>query len=139
MKVHRNGTLKSSVNVWTEMRVERPFGMALMSRLIESGSRSPMVVKIENSAEWDMIEAHWFYEDQEIGAGDYFLRMIRLEILELARTGGVHRKRHGLHFCPSRCFPHGFYYRVDDEIVKVFAVLDSRRSPSWIRQQLKGR
>jgi len=98
-----------------------------------------MVVKIENSAEADLIEIYWFYEDHEAGAGEYFLTMIQPEIQELAVIGGVHRKRHGLHFCASRRFPHGFYYRVDGEIVKVFAVLDCRRDPHWIRSQLRGR
>lgn len=130
---------KLSENDWIEKREERPSGVTWMSRLIESATKSLMVVKIENSAELDLLESYWFYEDQEIGAGDYFLKMIRHEILELARTGGVHRKRNGLHFCPSPRFPYGFYYRVDGEIVKVFAVLDCRRSPRWIRHQLKVR
>lgn len=67
-----------------------------------------MVVRIEECAERDLLDGYWFYEDQEPGVGEYFLTQIREEILELAACGGVHRKRHGLHFCPSKRFPHGF-------------------------------
>ncbi|MCX6856461.1 MAG: type II toxin-antitoxin system RelE/ParE family toxin [Verrucomicrobia bacterium] len=98
-----------------------------------------MVVEIEDSAERDLIDIYWFYEDQELGAGGYFLAVIRPEIMGLAVSGGVHRKRHGFYFCPSPRFPHGFYYLVNQDIVKVYAVLDCRRNPRWIRHQLKGR
>ncbi len=59
-----------------------------------------MVVNIEDCAERDLIDAYWFYEDQETGSGEYLLTHIRPEILELGRCGGVHRKRHGFHFVP---------------------------------------
>lgn len=98
-----------------------------------------MVVRIEKCAEQDLLDGFWFYEDQEPGAGDYFLAKIREEILELGNCGGVHRQRHGFHFCPVRRFPHGFYYRIASETVKVYAVLDCRCSPRQIRRQLKER
>ena len=98
-----------------------------------------MVVSLEACAERDLLDGYWFYEDQEPGIGEYFLIKIREEILELAHCGGVHRKRHGFHFCAARRFPHGFYYRIAGETVKVYAILDCRRSPRWIRRQLKGR
>lgn len=98
-----------------------------------------MVVNIEGCAERDLIDAYWFYEDQETGSGEYLLAHIRPEILELGRCGGVHRERYGFHFCASRIFPHGFYYQLAGETVKVYAVLDCRRSPRWIRRQLKVR
>lgn len=98
-----------------------------------------MVVRIEEGAERDLLNGFWFYEDQEPGMGDYFLTQIREEILELAGCGGVHRKRHGFHFFPARRFPHGFYYQISGETVKVYAVLDCRRNPRWIRRRLKDR
>lgn len=98
-----------------------------------------MIVRIEDCAERDLVSGFWFYENPNPGMGDYFLIKIREEILELAGCGGVHRKRHGFHFCPSKRFPHGFYYQIASETVKVYAVLDCRRSPRWIRRQLQGR
>ena len=98
-----------------------------------------MVVKIEECAELNLLDGFWFYEDQEPSMGEYFLTKIREEILELADCAGVHRQRHGFHFCPARRFPHGFYYRISSETVKVYAVLDCRRSPRWIRRQLNRR
>ncbi len=97
-----------------------------------------MDVRIEDSAQSDLIEGYYFYEKGEDEAGLYFLNKVREEILELQVSGGVHRKRYGFHFRPSNRFPHGFYYRVAEKTVKVYAVLDCRRSPRWIRQKLKG-
>jgi hypothetical protein len=36
-------------------------------------------------------------------------------------------------------FPFGFYYDEDAADVRVFAVLDLRRDPSWIHEELEGR
>jgi hypothetical protein len=98
-----------------------------------------MDVRIEDSAQIDLIEGYHFYEKGEDDAGRYFLDKVREEILELQVSGGVHRKRYGFHFCPSSCFPHGFYYRVAGETVKIYAVLDCRRSPRTIRKILRTR
>lgn len=98
-----------------------------------------MVVRIEDSTERDLLHGYWFYEDQESGTSIYFLTKVREEILELAGCGGVHSQRYCFHFCPARRSPYGFYYRINSETVKVYAVLDCRRNPRWLRRQLKGR
>lgn len=36
-----------------------------------------------------------------------------------------------------RGFPFAIYYSVEKELVRVHAVLDCRRNPSWIRKRLK--
>ena len=34
-------------------------------------------------------------------------------------------------------FPFAIYYNVEKQLVRVHAVLDCRRNPSWIRKRLK--
>ncbi|HRH96986.1 MAG TPA: hypothetical protein PLB55_13680 [Prosthecobacter sp.] len=38
----------------------------------------------------------------------------------------------------SKRFPFEIFYTVEDEIVKVRAVVGCRRRPSWIRKHLRG-
>jgi hypothetical protein len=40
---------------------------------------------------------------------------------------------------PSKRFPFGLYYEVEDEIVYVYAILNLWREPHWIREQLLDR
>jgi plasmid stabilization system protein ParE len=37
----------------------------------------------------------------------------------------------------ARRFPYAIFYRIQGDTVEVFAILDGRRSPDWIGQQLK--
>jgi len=39
----------------------------------------------------------------------------------------------------SKRFPFGIYYEVEDDVAYVYAILDLRRDPLWIRQQLPRR
>lgn len=84
-----------------------------------------------------MTDGYWFYEDQEAGLGNYFLQSIYDDLGRLSRTGGVHRRvPGGYHRVKSRRFPYLIYYRVSANNVEVFAVIDGRRSPQWIRERL---
>jgi len=84
-----------------------------------------MVVRIKDSAERDLLDGFWFYEDQAPGTGR--LRRGCISSVMVFISG------------PARRFPHGFYYRISSETVKVYAVLDCRRNPRWIHRQLKDR
>ena len=95
-----------------------------------------MIVQISSDAEQDIAEAFWFYESQAVGLGSYFRDEIIADIESLVSHGGIHEQVAGYHRCLSRRFPFAIYYRVEDEIVTVAAVLDAWRSPSWIRKRL---
>ena len=43
----------------------------------------------------------------------------------------------GYHRLLAKRFPFAVYYRVIDNAVIVFAVLDCRRNPSWMREKLR--
>ncbi|MGI5868167.1 MAG: type II toxin-antitoxin system RelE/ParE family toxin [Kiritimatiellia bacterium] len=96
-----------------------------------------MKVQILEEATSDLAEGYRFYERQAEGLGDYFLDTLWSDINSLRLYGGIHAICHGYHRLLSRRFPFAVYYRVDDGIVRVRAVLDCRRDPRWIREHLR--
>ena len=95
-----------------------------------------MRIKILSIAEADLEEGYRFYESQADGLGTYFLDTLYSDIDSLAYFAGMHRVVLGCHRLLSRRFPFAVYYRVANDEVIVFAVLDCRRNPSWIRKKL---
>ena len=95
-----------------------------------------MRIKILSVAENDLEEGHRFYESQADGLGTYFLDTLYSDIDSLAYFAGMHRVVLGYHRLLSKRFPFAVYYRVADNDVTIFAVLDCRRNPSWIRKKL---
>ena len=95
-----------------------------------------MRIKILSIAEDDLEEGYRFYESQADGLGTYFLDTLYSDIDSLAYFAGMHRVVLGYHRLLSKRFPFAVYYRVAGDEVIVFAVLDCRRNPSWIRAKL---
>ncbi len=95
-----------------------------------------MRIKILSIAEDDLEEGYRFYESQADGLGTYFLDTLYSDIDSLAYFAGIHRIVLGYHRLLSKRFPFAVYYRVAENAVTVFAVLDCRRNPSWIRKKL---
>jgi hypothetical protein len=96
-----------------------------------------MNILVLPSAMADLADGFDFYEKQETGLGDYFLNSLLAEIDSLKLYGGIHRKVFGFHRSLAKRFPFAIYYENKADGIFVRAVLDSRRDPSWIRQQLK--
>lgn len=96
-----------------------------------------MKVRILESARNDLRDGCRFYEQQQEGAGEYFLDVLFSEIDSLVRLAGIHPVRHGFNRMLSEKFPYAVYYRVEGEEVVVRAVLDCRRDPEWIRGRLR--
>ena len=59
------------------------------------------------------------------------------EIDSLVLYAGTHFIRHGYHRLLARRFPHAIYYRMENSEVLVYRVIDCRRDPKWIQQQIK--
>ena len=94
-------------------------------------------IRISPDALADLNEGFFFYEQQEQGLGDYFTACLRSDIEELKITGGTHFKvHHDFHRSLSRVFPFGIFYTSDKETVVVFAVVDLRRDPEFVRRHL---
>lgn len=94
-------------------------------------------IRLLDAASQDLIDGHRFYEQQEEGLGGYFLDSLFSDIDSLMVYAGVHPLYfHAYHRMLSKRFPFAVYYRIDDEEVRVYAVLDCRRNPAWIRKRL---
>ena len=78
-----------------------------------------------------------FYQQQAEGVGEYFLDTLFSDIDSLVISGGIHPIHFGkYHRLLSKRFPFAVYYRVEDQTARVYAVLDCRRNPAWIRKKL---
>jgi hypothetical protein len=96
------------------------------------------VVILEDAAE-DLESGAQFYESCATGVGDYFLDSILSDLDSLVLFAGVHATYFGFYRMLSKRFPFGIYYEVEDDVVYVYAILDLRRDPLWIRKRLRER
>ena len=97
-----------------------------------------MKIRILRAASQDLIGGYRFYAAQGEGIGDYFLDSLYSDIDSLTLTAGVHQTHFGgYHRMLSKRFPFAVYYRVEGDTVPVFAVLDCRRKPAWVRTRFE--
>jgi hypothetical protein len=95
-------------------------------------------VQISADALEDLNNGYLFYEAQEPGLGEYFAACLRADIEGLRVSAGIHRVVYrDYHRLLSKVFPYGIFYTIEQECGVVWAVVDLRRSPEWIRQRLK--
>jgi len=80
-----------------------------------------------------------FYEIQKKNLGSYFFDSLISDIESLRIFAGVHAVHFGLHRMLSRRFPFAIYYSYDGHTVWVIAILDMRRNPALIRDQIDQR
>lgn len=93
-----------------------------------------MKIRILSCAIRDLVEGYRFYEKQRPGIGSYFLDALYADIDSLLVNAGIHPIYFGhYHRLLSRRFPFAIYYRIEDETVLVYAVLDCRRNPAWAK------
>ena len=97
-----------------------------------------MRIEILESTERDLIEGFQFYEQQSTGLGNYFLDSLFSDIDSLLIYSGIHVVYHNHFFqMQSKRFPFTIYYKLSDDIVKVYAVLDTRKNPAWLREKIE--
>jgi hypothetical protein len=95
-------------------------------------------VQISEDALQDLNDGFLFYEAQEGGLGDYFAACLRADIEGLKVSAGIHRVVYQDYYrLLSRVFPYGIFYTMETDCAVVWAVIDLRRDPIWIRQQLE--
>jgi len=97
-----------------------------------------MKIKILRSAREDLKEGFRFYELQQRGLGSYFLESLYSDIESLKLFAGIH----SIHFqryyrLLSKRFPFAVYYRIEEDEIKIYAVIDCRKDPAWIRKKLQ--
>ena len=96
-----------------------------------------MKIEILDEAQQDLIEGFHFYESRETGVGSYFLDCLFSDIDSLLLFAGIHQVVYGYHRSLSKRFPFAIYYEIVGELIRVYAVLDCRRNPAWIRKRLR--
>jgi hypothetical protein len=94
-------------------------------------------IEILDEAQEDLVAGFDFYDKLDVGLGSYFLDCLYSDIDSLLLFAGVHQIIYGYHRSLSKRFPFAIYYSLEQDLVRVHAVLDCRRSPSWIRKRLK--
>lgn len=87
----------------------------------------------------DLEEGRLFYDRREQGVGNYFFDSLISDLESLRLYAGIHSKQFGFYRMLSNRFPFSIYYEVDEDIVRVVAILGMRRDPSWIRGKLEKR
>ncbi len=87
----------------------------------------------------DLEEARVFYERLEVGIGDYCVSRLLEALTQLETIHGVHTRHFGCFRALVRRFPFGIYYLNEAEAIRVVAILDLRRSPSWIHTEMDRR
>ena len=96
-----------------------------------------MIVRLLESARKDLVDGYYFYEKQADGIGTYFLESIYSDIDSLICNAGIHPVYFGeYHRLLATRFPFAVYYKVTEDTALVYAVLDCRSEPAWIRSVL---
>ncbi|MBN1639507.1 MAG: type II toxin-antitoxin system RelE/ParE family toxin [Ignavibacteriales bacterium] len=96
-----------------------------------------MKIKILKSAQADLLGGYRFYERQKKELGNYFLDSLNSDIESLKIYAGIHSIHFGRYYrLLSKRFPFAIYYRIEENEIRVYAVLDCRRDPAWIRKRL---
>ncbi len=95
-----------------------------------------MRVELLDSAEDDLISGFEFYERQSKGLGNHFLESLFSDIESLHLYAGIHSLHFGYRRLLAKKFPFAIYYKPGKEIIRVYAILDCRRNPAWIRNRL---
>ena len=95
-----------------------------------------MKINILRSVRKDLDDGYIFYEDREEGVGEHFLRSLYEDMLSLKTLAGVHKKVGDYFQKHASRFPHAIYYKIEDDEIRIYAVIDTRRDPEWINERL---
>jgi len=95
-----------------------------------------MNLRVLTSAIEDLAHGRMFYDLQGDGLGDYFFDSLFSEVDSLLVFAGIHSLHSGYYRLLATRFPYAIYYKVIAEEIVVYRVLDCRREPEWIKQQL---
>lgn len=96
-----------------------------------------MLIELHRLAEEDLLSGYHFYERQTANLGNYFLDSLYADLESLGIYAGIHRKVFGFHRLLAKTFPYATYYRIEDDRVLVFRILDCRLKPSTHRERLE--
>jgi plasmid stabilization system protein ParE len=96
-----------------------------------------MTPKVLRRAREDLRSGIQFYNSQQKGLGSYFYDTLISDIESLQIYAGIHSQVKKYYRLVSKRFPYSIYYKIDDDLVKVYAVLDDRSNPKMIESRLE--
>lgn len=96
-----------------------------------------MQIDLHRLAEEDLLTGYQFYDRQAPGLGNYFLDSLYADLESLGIYAGIHRRIFGYHRLLAKTFPYAVYYRIEDDRVLVFRILDCRLSPTTHKKDLE--
>ena len=95
-------------------------------------------IRLLDLASQDLMDGFNFYEQQESGLGGYFLDSLFSDIDSLLIHAGINPLYFQSYYrMLSKRFPFAVYYRIDGNDVLVYAILDCRKNPAWVRRRMR--
>jgi plasmid stabilization system protein ParE len=93
-------------------------------------------IVVDHRAELDVEDVLAWYEQERPGLGSRFLAEIRAAYARILDGPFKYQVlRSGVRHALLRVFPYSLFFVVDGDVIRVFAVLHARRSPSeWQRR-----
>jgi plasmid stabilization system protein ParE len=95
-----------------------------------------MNIRLLEAAKDDLRSGWSFYEQKSPGLGNTFLAAIDSDVQTLALCAGIHLKFDGYFRMLIKRFPFAVYYLIKESSIDIYAILDCRRDPIWIRDRL---
>lgn len=95
-----------------------------------------MKIKILKSAVEDLYSGRLFYEKQGEQLGEYFFDTLFSDIDSLILFPEKHSVVFGYHRLLSKRFPYAVYYKIEQDTVMVYRVLDQRQNPEKTKSSL---
>lgn len=95
-----------------------------------------MNINILSSAQQDIIDAYWFYEEQEEGLGQYFLTSFTSDVERLEIIAGGHEIHFGFHRMVAAKFPFSIFYLIENNEIDIYAIIDDRKDPKLTSKRL---
>lgn len=97
-----------------------------------------MKIRILKSAQNDLKQGFYFYESQNKGLGMYFLETLESDVESLRIFAGIHSIHFGKFYrLLSKRFPFALYYLIEENEIRIYAIVDCRKDPAWVRQKLQ--
>jgi plasmid stabilization system protein ParE len=96
-----------------------------------------VTIRILQSAINDLHAGCLFYDRQGAGIGEYFLNSLFADIDSLVLYAGIHPQYFGLYRLLSKRFPYAVYYKIEEDFIIVYRVLDLCQNPHKVRQALR--
>lgn len=82
-----------------------------------------MEIKYLEEVEFDLQDGRTFYDEQQLGIGDYFADSILADAESLLFYAGTHSNHFGFFRLLGKTFPFAIYYLINDDQISVCAIL----------------